>query len=300
MAIGTTLGILGGASALGNIAGGLISGGGASAAGSAALANSRELAQENRDALSPFTAAGGDAASILNALSGLGYLTPDGHGGSYATGANWRGDLSDAQNRALASIKGGPLLSLAQPYLDQYAGNVGTSFTASPSYQFRLTQGQNALNNSGAANGMTFSGPQAKALTDYNQQSASQEYANWLNNYTNYANTALSVNSNAANSYINGLYNLSGQGASAAASANNSANSAMIPGINAMAGGQATSANALGSGIAGGLNNLAALGAFGGLGGGSGTINNARNLAAFGQAQGGLTWQPSVGGTGTW
>lgn len=220
----------------------MISGAGAAGAGNAAFANSARLAQQNRDAMSPYTAAGMDATSMLNALAGLGYLESNGSGGSMATGNNWQKDLTDAQGRALTAVKGGPLYSLLAP-------NIGESFTASPSYNFRLTQGQNALNNSAAARGMVLSGAQAKGLTDYNQNSASQEYQNWYNNYSNLVNSAVG-------GYMNSLTGLSGQGANAAAAANSAANTAMIPGIQAQAQGQAQQANALGQGIASSINNL--------------------------------------------
>jgi len=45
-----------------------------------------------------------------------------------------------------------------------------------PSYQFRLNQGLGAVQNRFAASGSPFSGAAARALTDYAQQAASQEY----------------------------------------------------------------------------------------------------------------------------
>jgi len=50
-----------------------------------------------------------------------------------------------------------------------------------PGFQFRLQQGQQALQRSAAARGGLLSGGTAKALTDYNQQSASNEYGNVYN-----------------------------------------------------------------------------------------------------------------------
>lgn len=46
-----------------------------------------------------------------------------------------------------------------------------------PSYQFRLQEGINALDRSAANRGKLFSGQQQRAITDYGQQAASQEYA---------------------------------------------------------------------------------------------------------------------------
>ena len=50
-----------------------------------------------------------------------------------------------------------------------------------PSYQFRLKQGQQALDRSSAARGMGYSGAQLKAAQDYCQNMASQEFANYYN-----------------------------------------------------------------------------------------------------------------------
>lgn len=50
--------------------------------------------------------------------------------------------------------------------------------TQDPSYQWRLNQGTNALENSAAARGGLLSGNTARAVTDYAQGAASQEYGN--------------------------------------------------------------------------------------------------------------------------
>lgn len=54
------------------------------------------------------------------------------------------------------------------------------NFTASPGYQFRLQEGVNALDRSAASRGMLNSGAQMKALSQYGQGLASEEYGNWL------------------------------------------------------------------------------------------------------------------------
>lgn len=60
-----------------------------------------------------------------------------------------------------------------------------TDWTVDPGYQFRLSEGQKALERSGAAKGMSLSGGQLKALTNYNQGAASQEYGQAYNRYNN-------------------------------------------------------------------------------------------------------------------
>jgi hypothetical protein len=51
-------------------------------------------------------------------------------------------------------------------------------FEEDPGYQFRLSEGVNALDKSAAARGMLQSGAQQKALTRFGQDFASNEYAN--------------------------------------------------------------------------------------------------------------------------
>ena len=58
-----------------------------------------------------------------------------------------------------------------------------------PSYMFRLDEGRKALENSAAARGGLLSGNTGKALTNYGQQAASQEYQNAYNRYQTTTNT---------------------------------------------------------------------------------------------------------------
>lgn len=50
-----------------------------------------------------------------------------------------------------------------------------------PGYQFRMEQGRKALDRSAAARGLTMSGAQLRALTEYGQGMGSQEYGNAFN-----------------------------------------------------------------------------------------------------------------------
>jgi hypothetical protein len=56
-----------------------------------------------------------------------------------------------------------------------------TDMAADPGYQFRLQQGQEALERSGAARGVTRTGGTLKDIVDYGQRAASQEYGNVYN-----------------------------------------------------------------------------------------------------------------------
>lgn len=65
--------------------------------------------------------------------------------------------------------------------LDQYLGTGEgkfdpNAFTTDPGYQWRLEQGQKALERSAASRGQLLSGGQMKALTNYSQGAASQEF----------------------------------------------------------------------------------------------------------------------------
>lgn len=128
-----------------------------------------------------------------------------------------------------------------------------------PGYKFRLEQGNLGITNSAAARGGQMGGNTLKAISDYNQGAASQEYQNSFGRY----------NTNQNNIY-NRLSNLAGMGQ---ASASNQATGAStfagqigenITGAgNALAAGRIGSANAL----SGGLNNAASW--FQGAGGGN-------------------------------
>lgn len=67
-------------------------------------------------------------------------------------------------------------------------GSLTKSFTMAdfeedPGYAFRLQQGKDALERTNAARGKYFSGEAIKGLTDYNQNSASQEYQSAYNRH---------------------------------------------------------------------------------------------------------------------
>lgn len=82
--------------------------------------------------------------------------------------APWR----DIGVQALDSLKRGIDSGQFDP------GSFNFNFEADPGYQFRLAEGQKAMDRSAASRGSLLSGGQAKALTQYNQGMASQEYGN--------------------------------------------------------------------------------------------------------------------------
>lgn len=70
------------------------------------------------------------------------------------------------------------------------------NFQMDPGYQFRLAEGQKAINNAASARGMFGGGAAAKALSRYGQDYASNEYGNAFNRQNTIANYGF----NAANS----------------------------------------------------------------------------------------------------
>jgi hypothetical protein len=131
------------------------------------------------------------------------------------------------------------------------AQNFGMSnFNADPGYQFRLDQGQKAIERSAAARGGVLSGAAVKAAADYNQGSASQEYNNAYNRFQS-----------DRSGILNPLQSLSGQGQSAtnqlSANAGNygqNASNLITQSGNARASGYVGSANAITGGIGQGIN----------------------------------------------
>jgi hypothetical protein len=81
--------------------------------------------------------------------------------------------------------------------LSDLAGN-NFNFQADPGYQFRLNQGLTGINNAMAARGMGNSGRTLKALTDYNQNFASNEYGNAYGRNFNRLSTLAGLGFNAA------------------------------------------------------------------------------------------------------
>jgi hypothetical protein len=93
----------------------------------------------------------------------------------------------DAQDRAdLAPWRRtgeGALAVLAREYglSPREQGGPASAFIASPDYQFRLAEGNKAIERSAAARGLLGSGATLKAANDYAQNTASGEYGNWWN-----------------------------------------------------------------------------------------------------------------------
>ena len=176
------------------------------------------------------------------------------YGQNYANLAPWMGYGQNAGNQLQYMLGLGPQSGTGANTAMGAYGSLTSPFSLSqfnqdPSYAFRLQQGQQALERSGAARGMTLSGAQAKALQGYGQGMASQEYQNAFNrdmaqkqNLYNMlsgtsqqgmaAGSALAgVGQNTANQ-IGGYYTNLGAGQAASTLA---ANNAAMGGVNTMA-----------------------------------------------------------------
>ena len=100
----------------------------------------------------------------------------------------WMTSGGNAANALNASLTSREIMGVNAP------GNNNFQFSTSgpnadPSYLWRLNQGLAGVNASAAAGGGYFSGATGKALMDYGQGAASQEYQNQFNRYqTGYEN----------------------------------------------------------------------------------------------------------------
>jgi hypothetical protein len=109
-----------------------------------------------------------------------------------------------------------PTFEAPQPFsydefggFDPFVAPTGESILNDPSYQFRLHEGRDALENSAAARGVLNSGGTLSDLLKYGQQFASQEYGNifdrdfrtWDATQANKFNTYTTNRNNAASNY---------------------------------------------------------------------------------------------------
>lgn len=145
------------------------------------------------------------------------------------------GGYRDAGNTALNQLMGG--MGEGGYFNQTYNGQ---DIYNDPSYKFRLNEGLNSVQSGAAAQGGLLSGATQKALANYGQEFASQEYGNAFNRFS----------ADQTNQY-NRLANLVGVGQNAAAQTGNAglqtsqaiANNTMA-GANAQAAGTIAGANA--------------------------------------------------------
>jgi hypothetical protein len=169
-----------------------------------------------------------------------------------------RSDMMPWLNQGTAAVnKLGDYLGLSDNKTAEGYGSLAKSFTNSdfqqdPGYQFRLSEGEKALNRSMAAKGGTLSGAAAKALQRFNQDYATNEFDAAYNRFTQ----------NQSNLY-NRLAGLSGTGqttanqvGNAGSSAVNTSNDYLTDAAAAKAAGGVSQANIWSTGLNSSINKL--------------------------------------------
>lgn len=143
---------------------------------------------------------GNDAASKaaenqINALNeaqeiyNKGYRQTTGYAaGGYDEALNALYGLSDIYDPYMAAGND------AAMYLSELIRPGSTYYAQDPGYQWRLAQGLDATQNAAVARGMGMSGNTLKALNDYAQGAAAQEYGNTFNRYMSLAGLGLNAN----------------------------------------------------------------------------------------------------------
>jgi hypothetical protein len=126
-----------------------------------------------------------------------------------------------------------------------------TAYTRSPGYDFRLSEGQKAVERSAAARGNLLGGATQKALTRYGQDYATSEYDNYLNRFYNLAG----IGQNATNTGVQAGNQAAGNTANVLMGGANAVGNSLISGGNAVAGGAINQANAITGNMKSGINN---------------------------------------------
>jgi hypothetical protein len=118
------------------------------------------------------------------ALAGQGYLDK---GQRSSVGALYRGQAGAMGD--MEQARGA--IGAAPSHLEQlYGGGLAAGFEADPGYQFRLQQGEQALNRAASAHGGRLGGAQLQALMAHGQGLASQEFNNYANRQIGMAGAA--------------------------------------------------------------------------------------------------------------
>jgi len=138
----------------------------------------------------------------------------------------------DGGGATVAGGGAGDFGSLARPFGEQFTAPTDVTEQNDPGFQFRLQEGQKALERSAAARGGLLTGGTAKAINDYAQQRASDEFNNVYNRSLNTYQTRYNAYNNDQNTQFNRFAALAGLGQTASGqlqsagvnAANNNAN----------------------------------------------------------------------------
>jgi len=165
--------------------------------------------------------------------------------------ANRAADLQNAQYQQTRADQmpymqaGYAALNQLAPMAANYQTFGMDQYQQDPGYQFRLSEGQRALGSQAAARGGLVSGQTLKAMQDYAQNSASNEYQNAFNRYQTERSARLNPLQSLAGIGQTTATNLGQAGAANAANVGN----LMTGGAAASAAGQVGAANALTGGL---------------------------------------------------
>lgn len=229
-------------------------------------ASAAELAQyeKSRAALLPYTQGGQQASFKLQNLLGL----RDTQDSDQYWGQDWNNLLADGKNSYLyindPTFRAGYDKAEASGNLNQIGlmsainslsdtsqdGSLLRPFSmadyeADPGYQFRLDEGNKALERTQAARGGLLSGAALKAASAYNSGMASQEYANSYDRYNTNQNNIYNRLTGTQNTGLSAQNSVAGLGANAVGSSNDYLTSA----ASAKAAGQVGAANAWSTGL---------------------------------------------------
>ena len=243
-------------------------------ANAANQANGTQWAMYNQNRLdnAPWRQAGGSAINRLSMLMGFdptgtgtagtpavagtaGYWTGGGqghytHGNDWVEGGGGQGSWVPG-TPGTDAIPGTPAYNTTDPGFGSLSQKFNMSdFTQDPGYQFRLAEGQKALDRSAASKGMNLSGAQLKASQSYGQNMGSQEYGNAYNRFNNDQSTLYNrlAGISGIGQTANGQTQMSGMNA-----ANNVAQNQLGAG-NAAAAGIMGGVNAISNGVNQGIN----------------------------------------------
>jgi hypothetical protein len=117
----------------------------------------------------------------------------------------------------LSGLVSTPGQGLLTPWTQQFNAPTAAEAEATPGYQFELGQGEQALQNSAAANGGLLAGGNLKATTNYAEGLASTNYEQAFNNALTQYQTAYNTFQNNQTNEYNRLAGVAGTGQTAAA-----------------------------------------------------------------------------------
>ena len=173
-------------------------------ASAAAIAENRRQFDLSRADQYPWLQSGTNALNELNALYGLPSQVPDTEAynaalikynadkAAYETPSTIRGFMSARQLPApVAPNQQDFMKTSLDPNYDPMA-----KVRATPGYQFRLGEGLQGVERSAAARGNLFSGANLKALDQYGQDYATNEFGNYANRLANLSGTGQTTATN--------------------------------------------------------------------------------------------------------